>query len=344
MVVLSDSITDVPGILVGHAQNMGALTGCTAVLCMKGAIGGVDQRGGAPGTRETDLLRPMHLVEQVHAVLLSGGSAYGLDAASGVMRYLEENNVGLDLGVSRVPIVASAVLFDLNIGDAHTRPDAKMGYNACLDAKATIPLQGSIGAGTGATIGKIFGSKSAMKSGIGTASVEIAKGVIVGAIVAVNAFGDVIDPQDGLIIAGARSIRKGPFLLGATNTFANTMETMRTMTGRMVLKFAKIKNTTIGVVATNARLTKEEVNKVAQMAQNGLAKTISPAHTMLDGDTIFTMATNEKKSDVNIIGAYAAQTVARAIINAVKYAEPAGGLPSISQNITLQAQPKHKDS
>ncbi|MCJ7624568.1 MAG: P1 family peptidase, partial [Anaerolineaceae bacterium] len=201
MVSLSDSITDVPGILVGHAQNMDALTGCTVVLCMKGAIGGVDQRGGAPGTRETDLLRPVHLVEHVHAVLLSGGSAYGLDAASGAMKFLEENDAGLDLRVSRVPIVASAVLFDLDIGDAHIRPDAIMGYKACLDAKSTIPLQGSIGAGTGATIGKIFGPKNAMKSGIGTASIEVARGVIVGAIMAVNAFGDVIDPEDGQIIA-----------------------------------------------------------------------------------------------------------------------------------------------
>jgi len=327
---LHNAITDVPGIRVGHAQNLDALTGCTVVLCESGAVGGVDQRGGAPGTRETDALRPMHLVDQVHGVLLTGGSAFGLDAASGVMRYLEERGVGFNTGVAKVPIVPAAVLFDLAIGRADIRPDAAMGYEACQNASNAVPAQGNVGAGTGATVGKVLGPKQAMKSGIGTASMDIGGGIIVGAIVAVIAFGDVVDPENQHIIAGARSVSSGPIKIGATESFADTLQTMKTLVGRVVLDFAGRQNTVIGVVATNARLSKEEVNKVAQMAHNGLALSLRPAHTMMDGDTIFALATGQRKADVNIVGAFAAQVTAQAIIQAVKAAQPAGGLPAAS--------------
>jgi L-aminopeptidase/D-esterase-like protein len=270
----------------------------------------------------------LHLVNVVHAVVLAGGSAFGLDAASGVVHYLEEKGVGFDVRIVRVPIVPAAILFDLGIGRSDVRPDAAMGYQACLNASADPPAEGNIGAGMGATVGKIFGMAGAMKSGIGTASLEIGRGVVVGAIAAVNVFGDVVDPTTGKIIAGARRIEKGPIKLGAGPYFADTMQVMRTLVGRTVLGFASRENTVIGVVATNARLDKEQVNKVAQMAQDGLARTIRPAHTMLDGDTIFALATGQRKADVNIVGAYAAEAFARAILRAVLTAQPAAGLPS----------------
>lgn len=324
---LHNAITDVPGILVGQSQDAEALTGCSVVLCPEGAIGGVDQRGGAPGTRETDLLHPLHLVQKIHAVLLAGGSAYGLDAATGVMRYLEEKQIGFNTGIAIVPIVSAAILFDLGIGNPKVRPDAEMGYQACLLSSNQPPAQGNFGAGTGATIGKLFGMKSAMKSGIGTASIDIGGGVIVGALVAVNAFGDVVDPTHGKMIAGAR-MPAIPMIKKGSSPFADTLKCMKSFTGRTILSFASKQNTTIGVVATNARLTKEEANKVAQMAQNGLALTLRPAHTMLDGDTIFVMATGKKATDVNIIGAFACQAVANAIVNAVMNAEPTNNLPA----------------
>jgi L-aminopeptidase/D-esterase-like protein len=325
---LENAITDVPGIRVGHAQDADALTGCTVVLCEAGAVGGVDQRGGAPGTRETDALHPLHLVNVVHAVVLSGGSAFGLDAASGAVRYLEERGVGFDVRVARVPIVPAAILFDLGIGDARVRPGPEMGYQACLNASADPPAEGNVGAGTGATVGKIFGLAGAMKSGVGTASLPVGSGVIVGALAAVNVFGDVVDPQDGRIVAGARRIEKGPLRMGAGPVFADTLQVMKSLVGRTVLGFAARENTAIGVVATNARLDKEGVNKVAQMAQDGLARAVRPAHTMLDGDTIFALATGARKADVNVVGAYAAEVFARAILRAVLAAEPAAGLPS----------------
>jgi len=325
-----NSITDVPGLRVGHAQDDEALTGCTVILCEKGAVGGVDQRGGAPGTRETDLLKPVNAVEKVHAVLLAGGSAFGLDAASGVMRYLEEKGIGFNTGVARVPIVPAAILYDLAIGRAEVRPDLEMGYRAAASASADAPAEGNAGAGTGATVGKIFGMKQAIKSGLGTASMEIGGGIIVGAIVAVNAFGDVVDPQTGRILAGARTTKLGPVRLGSTDYFADTLAVMKTLAGRAIMKLAMSRNTVIGVVATNAKFTKSEATKMAQMAQDGLARAIRPAHTMLDGDTIFAMATGQKKADVSIVGAFAAEVLAQAIVRAVKAAKPAGGLPSAS--------------
>jgi len=313
-----DAITDVPGIRVGHVTDAQALTGCTVVLCERGAVVGVDQRGGAPGTRETDLARPLHLVQEAHAVVLSGGSAFGLDAASGVVRYLEERGVGFDAGVARVPIVPAAILYDLDMGDPGIRPDAEMGYAACQAATSGSIEVGNVGAGTGASVGKILGPGRATKSGLGTASIDLGGGLIVGALVTVNAFGDVIDPSTGEIIAGARRLRG--------EGFAGTLSTMKGLVGKAIMRFAKWGHSVIGVVATNARLNKEEVNKVAQMAHDGIARTVRPSHTMFDGDTLFVLATGEKKADVNLVGAYGAEAISVAILCAVRQAKSAGGL------------------
>lgn len=328
---LHHAITDIPGIRVGHAQDLDALTGCTVILCENGAVGGVDQRGGAPGTRETDALHPIHLVNSVHGIVLSGGSAFGLDSASGAVRYLEERGVGFDVRVAKVPIVPAAILFDLGIGRADVRPGPEMGYQACLNASSDPPAEGNVGAGTGATVGKILGMQSAMKAGIGNASLAIGGGIYIGAIAAVNAFGDVIDPATGEIIAGARQVLTGPLKIGKGPYFADTLEVMRSLTGRAVLGFSSREHTVIGVVATNARLNKEQVNKVAQMAHDGLARTVRPAHTMLDGDTIFALATGKRRADVNIVGAFAAQVFAQAVLRAVWTARPVAGLPSTSE-------------
>jgi L-aminopeptidase/D-esterase-like protein len=323
-----NAITDVPGIKVGHADDGEALTGCTVILCERGAVGGVDQRGGAPGTRETDPLRPMHLVQKVHAILLSGGSAFGLDAATGVVRFLEERGVGFNVHVAKVPIVPAAILFDLGIGRADVRPDAAMGYAACIDASTDRPAEGNAGAGMGATVGKILGMGGAMKSGLGTASVRLGRGVYVGAIVAVNPFGDVIDPSSGNILAGARPAHAGPVRIGGQGRFADTLKVMKSLAGRTILRFGSRGNTVIGVIATNARLSKEEANKVAQMGHDGIARSIRPAHTMLDGDTLFALSTGRRQADVNIIGAYGAEVVAQAVVRAVLSASAAGGLPA----------------
>ena len=328
---LKNSITDVRGIEVGHAQDEEALTGCTVILCRKGAVAGVDVRGGAPGTRETDLLNPINLVQKVHAIVLAGGSAFGLDAASGVMRYLEEKKIGFNTGAARVPIVPSAILYDLNLGRADVRPDSAMGALAAASAVSDPPAEGNVGAGTGASVGKMFGMTLAMKSGLGTASMDIGGGVIVGAIVAVNAFGDVIDPKTGEIMAGLRSGKVGPLRIGKKDSFADTLAMMKTPIGRGVLGLASRGNTVIGAVATNAKLTKAQATKVAQMAQDGIARTIRPAHTMLDGDVIFALSTGTKKADVSTIGAFAAEVMAQAIIRAVKMAKTAGGLPGLGK-------------
>ena len=324
-----NSITDVPGLEVGQAQDVDALTGVTVLICRKGAVGGVDQRGGAPGTRETDLLNPINLVEKVHAVVLAGGSAFGLDAASGVMKYLEEQKVGFDVGVARVPIVPAAILFDLALGRANVRPTPEMGYRAAAAANAEAVAEGNFGAGTGASVGKLFGNAGAMKSGLGSASLDIGGGIIVGALAAVNAYGDVVDPQTGQILAGTRSTKLGPLTLGAPGYFADTLGTLKTFAGRMIEGLAMRSNTVIGVVATNAKLTKPEANKMAQMAQDGLARAIRPAHTMLDGDTIFALATGQKEADVSLVGAFAAEAFAIACVRAVRAAKSAGGLPGL---------------
>ena len=322
----SGSITDVPGIEVGNAQNEEALTGCTVVLARHGAVAGVDVRGSAPGTRETDLLNPLNLVQKVHAVLLAGGSAFGLDAASGVMRYLEQHKIGFDTTIARVPIVPAAILFDLTSSNKGVRPNAEMGYQGCLAASKRRPAEGNTGAGSGASVGRLFGPALATKSGLGTASTW-AGGIVVGAIVAVNAFGDVVDPKTGEIVAGLRSGKVGRYRVGGKGRFADTAEAIKTPLGRRNLGSAIGKNTVIGVVATDARLNKAEATKVAQMAHDGLARTVCPAHTMLDGDTIFALSTGNRRANVTLIGSLAAEVMAEAILRAARTAKGAGGLP-----------------
>jgi L-aminopeptidase/D-esterase-like protein len=325
------TITDVPGIKVGHAQDFDAITGCTVVICEKGAVAGVDQRGGAPGTRETDAIRPLHLVSKIQAVMLSGGSAFGLDAASGAMKYLEEKGIGFDAGVARVPIVPSAILFDLAIGKSNIRPDAAMGYQACINASEEVVAQGCVGAGTGAIAGNALGPKQATKSGIGSASIDIGGGVIIGALIAVNPFGDVYDPSNGRILAGTRSISKGLIKIGEEPLFANTKSLMKTFLGKTALSFASSHNTVIGVVATNAALDREEANFLAQMAQDGFPLAIRPTHTLFDGDTLFALSTGSAHVDVNIIGTFAVDVVAKAIVNAVNNAVSLGNIPSLHE-------------
>ncbi|HKG54947.1 MAG TPA: P1 family peptidase [Anaerolineales bacterium] len=327
-----NAITDVRGIEVGHAQDEEALTGCTVLICRKGAVTGVDVRGGAPGTRETDLLDPINLVEKVHAVVLAGGSAFGLDAASGVMRYLEEQKIGFNTGVAKVPIVPAAILYDLNLGRADVRPDSAMGYRAATSAVSDAPAEGNAGVGMGASVGKMFGSGLAMKAGVGTASMNIGGGVVVGALVAVNAWGDVIDPHTNQILAGLRSGKVGPLHVGKRDGFADTLSMMKSTVGRSILGLTSRANTVIGVVATNARLTKAQATKVAQMAQDGIARTIRPAHTMLDGDVIFALSTGFRRVDISSVGAFAAEVMAEAVLRAVKMAEPVGELPALNHS------------
>lgn len=314
----NNTLTAVPGLKVGHATDGAGLTGCTVVLCgASGAVGGVDQRGGAPGTRETDLLRPMHLVQRVHAVVLAGGSAFGLAAADGAVRYLAERGIGYKSGPVKVPIVPAAILFDLGVGSSDARPAAEMGYQACLAASTEPVAQGNVGAGTGCSAGKLLGAGHATKTGIGSAAISLGGGLVVGALIAVNPFGDVVDGQ-GQIIAGTRPLRG--------EGFADSLALLRSLTGRLALQVAGA--TVIGVVATNARLTKEQANKVAQMAHDGLARAIRPAHTLFDGDTIFALATGKVRASPTLVGAYAAEVVAEAIVAAARNAVAAGGLPA----------------
>ncbi len=314
-------ITNIPGIEVGHFTDRRRPTGCTAIVFRKGAVAGVDVRGAAPGTRETDLLNPINTVQQIHAVMLSGGSAYGLDTASGAMRFLEEHGIGFRLQDQVIPIVPAAILYDLNVGDGHVRPDAAAGYAACEAASNGKVAEGSVGAGAGATIGKFFGPKSMMKSGLGTASLTVGKtGVVVGAIVAVNAIGDVRDPATGRIIAGARKQDDSGFI----DTMARWRE------GNSKADMQPGRNTTIGVVATNAIFDKAQMTKIAQMAHDGLARAINPVHTTMDGDTIFAASTGAiaTSMDHGIIGAIAAEVMTQAILRAVKTATGVMGIPA----------------
>ena len=325
------SLTDVAGLAVGHFTDPRRPTGCSVVLCPQGAVCGVDVRGAAPGTRETDLLRSDNLVERVHAVLLAGGSAFGLDAASGVMRWLDERGHGLAVGAVRVPIVPAAVLFDLGVGDPRIRPDADAGYAAC-EAAAAVPdvtpvAQGSVGAGAGASIGKLFGMAHAMKGGIGSASLS-AGGYTVGALVAVNALGDVLDPATGEPLAGARRA-DGHGLRHSARSLAH---------GELPSELVAGAATTIGVIATDATLTRPQANRIATMAHDGLARSISPVHTMFDGDTLFVLATGTANAaaagagnavSVTVLGALAAEAVARAVLAAVRHASGLPGLPAL---------------
>ncbi len=309
------AFTDIDGIKVGHAHNLEAGTGCTVVISENGATAGIDVRGGAPGTRESDLLNPVNLVEKIHAVVLSGGSAFGLDAASGVMQYLEERDVGFDVQVTRVPIVCGAVLFDLAVGAHEIRPDKEMGYQASRNATNLACAEGCVGAGTGATVGKILGTERAMKSGLGCYAIHV-DGLKIGAIVAVNCLGDVIDPKTGERLAGPLN----DDLTGLENTEAIMIQSC---TEKKDL-FAG--NTTIGIIATNAILTKSQATKLASMAQNGYARAMRPAHSMFDGDTVFTMATGHIEADLSVLGLLSARVMERAIISAVKKAHSLFGL------------------
>lgn len=310
---------EIENIKIGNAEDLKAGTGCTVIICEEGAVTGVDVRGGAPGTRETDLLNPINLVEKIHAVFLAGGSAFGLDAGSGIMKYLEEKNIGFDVQVTKVPIVSGAVLFDLTVGDYKVRPDKDMGYKACLNAGTNNGRQGNVGAGAGCSVGKFLGMERAMKSGLGCFALQVDK-LKVGAVVAVNCLGNVIDPESGESIAG--------LLNEDLSQIVNTEEEM--------IKFYENKtnlfsgNTTIGTIITNAKLTKAQATKIASMAHNGYARTIRPSHTMYDGDTIFTMSVGDVEADLSVVGLLAARAMEKAVIQAAKKAESLFGLKSYS--------------
>jgi L-aminopeptidase/D-esterase-like protein len=314
------SLTDVAGIEVGHFTEPRRPTGCSVVIARDGAVAGVDVRGAAPGTRETDLLQPANLVEQVHAVLLSGGSAWGLDAAGGVMRWLEEQHIGLDTGHGLVPIVPAAVVFDLGVGDGRIRPDAQAGYQACAAASRLPAAQGNVGAGSGALVGKLYGMARAMKGGVGTASLCV-DGVTVGALIVCNAVGDVLDPATGQLLAGARTA-DGRALLGSRDAL---------LAGELPHKLLAGTNTTIGVIATDAVLTKPQAQRLAQVSHDGLARSINPVHTMLDGDTLFALGTGRsgKTANMLLLATLAAEVTARAVVNAVLAAR------------SLQLDPQH---
>lgn len=317
----SGGLTDVEGIKVGHFTDSRRPTGCTAVLCEGGAVAGVDARGGAPGTAQTDILDPMNTAQQIHGLALAGGSAYGLEAGAGVMRYLRERGLGFAIGGFKVPIVPAAVLFDLGLGDTNIYPTAESGYQACLAASSGKIPEGNVGAGAGCAVGKLFGPELEMKSGIGTASITVGKtGLVVAALMAVNAVGDVHDFRTGKVLAGARSPDGKGFL--------NSMEII--LSGGYVLSPAASSNTTIGAVATNAHLSKAEITKVAQMAHDGLARTINPVHTQFDGDTIFGLATGalRLKASAGTVGMIAAVVTAQAVVRAVTEAEGIPGMPS----------------
>ena len=324
-------ITQVPGIRVGHFTLPGGLTGCTVVLAdAEGAIGGVAQRGGAPGTRETDLLDPTNLVERVNALVFTGGSAFGLDTGTGVMKFLEEKNIGYKTNAGVVPIVPAAVIFDLPfIGASKARPTADCGYKAAASATNGPVAEGNVGAGAGATIGKIGGARMAMKAGIGSAAIALPSGLVVGALVVVNAVGDVIDPSSGAVVAGARD---------AAGKLADARRVLRA--GAPTTTPRPAENTTIGVVATNAKLTKPQAARMALMADDGLARALFPSHTLGDGDTVFALATGawNGTADVSTVGALAADVMSEAIVRAAVMAKSSGGLPAAADLGTVPAR------
>ena len=317
---MRNNLCDVPGVLVGHATDGEGLTGCTVVLFRDpdGAVVGVDVRGSSPGTRETDRLGPIGAVRGTHGLLLTGGSAFGLSAADGVVRFLEERGVGLDIGVARIPLVSAAVLFDLVVGDPAARPDAAMGYEAAASARSGNFEQGSVGAGTGASVGKALGMDRAMKGGIGSASVELEGGLVVGAIAAVNAFGDVRDPETNTTLAGPR-LKDG--------TPGDTAYLLLEAASR--LRWGE--NTTLGIVATNARLGKPQAVKVAQMAHDGLARAVHPVHTTVDGDVVFAASAGSLEVATDIVGVWGARVMQQAIVRAVREAEGTAELPSVRE-------------
>ena len=323
---MNATLTAVAGLEVGHYTDQDNATGCTAVLCRQGAVGGVDVRGGSPGTRETDLLRPMHRVDRVHGIVLSGGSAFGLDAASGAMRYLEEQGIGVRVGPAIVPIVASAILFDLGLITDKVRPGAADGYAAAVAARPDPVSEGSIGAGTGATVGKILGIERSVKAGIGCAALTLPGGATVSALTAVNAVGDVVDYRTGRLIAGARQESEPGFI--------NAVELLTRGEPKTPEPAAPpLSNTTIGVVATDATLTREEANWLARISHDGLALAIRPCHTLRDGDTMFALATGQRNGpeDITALGAAVVEVTAQAILRAVTTATGLGSIPAINE-------------
>lgn len=306
-----------PNILIGHAAYLHGPTGCTVILCPEGAVAGIDVRGSASGTRQTDSLSDLHRVPHVHGILLAGGSSFGLDAGGGVLQYLEEKGIGFDVTVTRVPIVPTAILFDLGFGNPAVRPDKALGYQACLNATSDDPAEGSVGAGTGATIGKLFSVLQATKGGLGYSAARTEEGLIVAALVVVNAFGDVRD-LSGNIIAGART---GP----DDRTFADTWACMKR--GLQPKQFL-VQNTTLGVILTNARLDKAEARKLAQLAQNGLVRVIAPVHTLYDGDIVFALSVGKVEAPLMQVGILAQEMVQAAVLRAVKAADGLGRLPA----------------
>ncbi len=320
-----NAITDVPGIKVGHASDFKALTGCTVILCEDGAIGAADIRGPATGTRQMDPLTHLHLVDKIQAVLLAGGSAFGLDAAGGVMAYLEERKKGFDVGETKIPHVPTAVIFDFGIGDFRVRPDRKMGYQACLNAAEKV-AEGSVGVGTGATVGKLFGIERAMKGGVGTSSIQGPEGLVVGALVVVNAFGDVFDPGSHQILAGARTSKVSFQLANSSKWMKRGVA--RKQFGAITPSDSIAFNTTLGAIATNAHFTKKELRQVAQIAHTGLAKVISPLHTTFDGDLIFTISYGKKKADVNTVGLLGEAVLMESVKRAITKAKGLGILPA----------------
>jgi L-aminopeptidase/D-esterase-like protein len=317
-------LTDIPGIKVGHATDLDGITGCTAILCEGGAVGGLDARGSATGSQEWDLLNPLHLTETIHGICLAGGSAFGLEAASGVRRYLEKKGIGFPTSVAKIPLVPGAILIDLMIGKASARPTREMGEMAAAAATDEPVAEGNVGAGTGATVGKIVGMAQAMKGGLGSCSMTLGGAqsrVHIAALVAVNALGDVVDPDTRRVIAGART---GP----NSREFLGTAQAMlRGLRGGFS---APTHNTTLVVVATNARLTKVQATKVSQLAQHGMVRAISPVHTTYDGDVIFTLSTGSEEAEINSLGVAAAEVVAQSIVRAVRAAKTIGGVPGLA--------------
>ena len=315
---MAGSLTDITGIRVGHYTDPVAVTGCTVVLCERGAVPGVNVSGASPGGRETELFKPGYSIGLVHAVLLSGGSAYGLDAAAGVMRYLEERSAGFDTVAGIVPIVPTAIIYDLSVGDARVRPTPDNAYAACLAATESDVMEGSVGAGTGATVGKCLGMEFATKGGVAMASVQLGGGSTVAALIVVNAWGDVISPDSGRVIAGPRDAATGGFL-----------RTSSLLMQRRMRRPFPTSNTVIGVVATNVRLRKEQAHRLAQMAQVGLARTLDPCGSMYDGDTLFVLSMGDNRCDMNALGVGAVEAVATAVQRAVREAVSLGGVPAL---------------
>jgi L-aminopeptidase/D-esterase-like protein len=315
-----NGITDIPGFSVGHAQDFKGATGCTVILCPPGTVGGIDVRGSAAGTRQTDSLLPFHSVDEIHAVLLSGGSAFGLDASGGVLRFLEAKGIGHPTPTGVVPIVPTAILYDLGLGESRVRPDAEMGHQACLNSHGGKTEEGSVGAGTGATVGKLMGMQMATKGGLGTCAQKFPDGGIVAALVVVNAFGDVLDSQSRKIIAGARDPQHPSRFIDSAAQIRGGTASMRANRG--------LQNTTLGVVATNVKLSKRQAIKVAQMAQSGFSRTLSPVHSTVDGDLVIALSAGNMSGELNAIGLMAQEVVAEAICRAVREAKGLGFLPA----------------